>query len=190
MTHEPISSTVKDAAEAARDLGANTVRAVKSGAAVIAEDTVDGLRSEATVRAEAGKHAVADQGLRLTAAIQDRAARTDGELERRVLTLLAGGVADMSEDLRHRSVESIYAETERFARQNPGAFIAGAAIAGFALARFARASDRPKGFRAVPGYRMPPSGDGAYQRASGAPEGHAFEFAKREAVAGQEEQRP
>lgn len=142
MTHETLKQTVKDAAKATREMGADALTTAKAEAKSAASSAAKSLRAEAEARAEEGKAQLSRQGMKLNEVLRNRAESADYAIERRVLNVVAGGVAEMSKDLRGRSVSSIVDETERFARRHPGAFIAGAAIAGFAIARFARASSR------------------------------------------------
>lgn len=142
MTRETLKQTVKDAARTTRAAGADALKAAKDEATKTASSAAKTLRAEAVERVEHGKAQLSNQGMRLNDALLHRADNADYEIERRVLNVVAGSVAELSEDLRSRSVSSIIDETERFASTHPGAFVAGAAIAGFALARFARASGR------------------------------------------------
>ncbi|MCB1338219.1 MAG: hypothetical protein KDK10_12460 [Maritimibacter sp.] len=140
MTRETLKNTAKNAAETARAAGADALKKARDEAAEVVTTAAQAIRAEAEARADEGKAQISREGLRLTDALKERAATADYELERRVLDAVASGVAEMSQGLRTRSVSSIIEDTERFARNHPGAFVAGAAIAGFALARFARAS--------------------------------------------------
>ncbi len=171
MTRETLKQTVKDAAKTTRDAGADALQAAKQETARVASSAARSLRAEAETRAEEGKAHLSQQGMKLNDALRNRAENADYEIERRVLNVVASSVAELSDDLRSRSVSSIIDETERFARMHPGAFVAGAAIAGFALARFARASGRGDGSPAIQ-YPVPvtvsTSGDSVGAMVSGA----------------------
>lgn len=151
MTGESMKQTLNAAARSARDAGAealDTARAagaeavetVTQEARNLAGTAAQTLKAEVEACAEAGKAQVSDQGLKLTEALKARADQAEYDLERRMLHVIAGGIEDISDDLRSRSFSSLIRETERFARRNPGVFVAGAAVAGFILGRFARAS--------------------------------------------------
>ncbi len=141
MTRETVKKTVEEAARVASDSAAEALDFAKKEAAVAAGRASETLRSQAEAGAEAGKDMVSDQGLKLAERL--RAGADADDLQSRILNVVAGSVAEMSEDLRGRSLPSLVDETERFARSHPSAFVAGAALAGFALARFARASGAP-----------------------------------------------
>ncbi len=146
MTQETVKKTVEEAARVASDTAAEALGSAKKEAAAVAG------RASA-----AGKDMVSDQGLKLAEKL--RAGTGTDDLQSRILGVVAGSVAELSEDLRGRSLSSLVDDTERFARRHPGAFVAGAALAGFALARFARASggsasgpaSRASGSASVPG---------------------------------------
>lgn len=149
MTHDTLKKTVEDAGKSARSAASDALEVAREEAADVAGRAKSALRSEAEARAEAGKDLISDQGLKLAEKLRSESANDD--LQSRILDVVAGSVAEMSEDLRGRSLSSIVDETERFARRHPGAFVAGAAIAGFALARFARASSEAPRAASVPG---------------------------------------
>lgn len=133
MTQDTLTRTVKDTAYAAKD-----------DLAEVADKAKSAIRAEAEARAEVGKDMMSDQGLKLADSL-----RSDSDdLQARMQNVLAQGVADLSEELRHTSLTTILEGTQEFARRNPAAFVAGAAIAGFALARFLRASE-PASARAL-----------------------------------------
>ncbi|WP_347311431.1 hypothetical protein [Defluviimonas sp. SAOS-178_SWC] len=138
MPHETVKKSVEDVAETVSGSVAAALDYTKQEAAAAAERATAALRSEAQARAEAGKEMVSDQGRKLA----DRLRADDGadDLQSRILNVVAGGVSELSDDLRRRSLASLVDEAERFARSHPGAFVAGAAVAGFVLSRFARAS--------------------------------------------------
>lgn len=145
MTRKDIQDTARDTVKDVKQTGREAIAAANSGASEAASEAKAALRDEAETRAESGKDMAADRGQRLARDLRD-AAGSQGEetFQGRLLETVASGVSDISDGLRDRSLSSILEQAERFARRNPGAFVAGAAIAGFALARFARASGKPR----------------------------------------------
>ena len=146
MVRETVGKSVGETARKAVDAGREALRgagddlgSMASQARQAAMDVKDSAMEEVGARAEAGKDRLAEEGQRLAERLRSRAEDDDEPVRRRLLDIFAGGVSELSEDLRDHSLSSIFAETERFARRNPGAFIAGAAVLGFAVARFARA---------------------------------------------------
>ncbi|MCU9850233.1 hypothetical protein OEZ60_19775 [Defluviimonas sp. WL0024] len=144
MTGEKLKKSVSEMAEAVKERGAETLSVARKEAGDVAERAGGALKDAATNRAETGKDMLSDQGKALADRLRTQAEEDRGTFRARLLNVVADGVSEASEDLRGRSLNSILEKTEDFARQHPGAFVAGAAVAGFALARFARASARPR----------------------------------------------
>lgn len=142
MTHKDIRTAANEAKETVKDAGREVFAAAKTTVADAATQAGATLRDEAEMRAEAGKKMVAEHGARIAEDLRAKANRQgDVTFRGKMLETVADGVAELSNGLHDRSLSSILEQTERFARRNPGAFVAGAALAGFALARFVRASD-------------------------------------------------
>lgn len=142
MARDTVRKTAADTARKAADVGREALREAKSELGSAATQAKDMAMAEVESRAEDGKDRLADHGQRLADRLRSGAGESEGTVQHRLLDILANGVADISEDLRHQKLSSLIEETERFARRNPGVFVAGAALAGFALARFARAGAR------------------------------------------------
>lgn len=121
----------------AMETGKAALDEIKTRAGDVAATMKDGLEE----RADLAKDSLADGGKRLADSIRTAAGDPDsGSMQAKVLDLVATNVADMSERLRGRDLQSIMTDVQDFARRNPAAFIAGAAVAGFAMARFLRSS--------------------------------------------------
>ncbi|MEO6299385.1 MAG: hypothetical protein ABIV25_06145 [Paracoccaceae bacterium] len=155
MTHQDLNDAADTLNHAARKVAENSgeamrasssdaIHAATSGISEVARLVGAAIRDEATLRAEEGKDLIAEHGRRLASDLLDAAAdQGEDNVQSRVLQTIASAVADASEILRQRSVADILADTQNFARSNPGVFVAGAALAGFALARLAIAASRP-----------------------------------------------
>ncbi len=141
MSRETVRNTVEDAAQAARTLGTEALRAARIEIGSALDKAKDAAMAEAEVRAEAGRDFVADQARDLASRLRTDAASEDAAIRMRLLDMLAVGTTALADDFQRQSLSSLLAQTEDFARRNPGAFIAGAALAGFAATRLARASD-------------------------------------------------
>lgn len=142
MTRDDIKKSVRDTAEAAKTAGATTLSAARQEVEDAASHAGSALKGAAEGRAEEGRDAVSEHGDALADRLRSRAGDPDHSFRGRLLTVMADGVAEISDDLRGRSLQSILDRTEHFARRHPGAFVAGAALAGFSLARLAMASAR------------------------------------------------
>lgn len=58
------------------------------------------------------------------------------------VSTMAQSMVKLSDDLRGKSVDELFQDVNRLARNNPGLFIAGSVALGFGLTRFARASSK------------------------------------------------
>lgn len=58
------------------------------------------------------------------------------------VSTMAQSMVKLSDDLRGKSVDQLFQDVNRLARDNPGLFIAGSVALGFGLTRFARASSK------------------------------------------------
>ena len=84
--------------------------------------------------------ALAEQGEQLAAGLKDLAAEQEGGFQSRLLDNIADSIFQAAEGLRGQGLRSALKQTDAFARQNPGAFVATAALVGFAAVRFARSA--------------------------------------------------
>ncbi|WP_284164733.1 hypothetical protein [Frigidibacter sp. SD6-1] len=139
---------------------ATTMHAVREQAAKTAAGAGEAAKDAAMARASTAKQALSDKGEETAERLHDSAERQGGNISARMLDILADGVSEASSDLRGMSLNALLSKTEAFARQNPGAFVAGAAIAGFAMARFARASQPDSGPSAAGASRAGKTGAG------------------------------
>ncbi|TPE51671.1 hypothetical protein [Amaricoccus solimangrovi] len=132
---------------AGEELG-QKVREAKS----VAGESLAEARDAARSGLEDAKAAVEDQARQASSSVADEIARTaegldaaaeklgDSPLQRDFMRSAAGGLRNVSESLRDKSLGSMVGDLSEFGRRNPTAFLGVAALAGFAMARFARAS--------------------------------------------------
>lgn len=93
-------------------------------------------------RLEEGKDVAADQAERLAQAA-DTAAAGLGDQDPTLANYasqLAAGMHRFAENLRHRSINELAADTQALARRNPTLFLLGSVALGVALSRFMKAS--------------------------------------------------
>lgn len=131
------------AAHAAKGVGQDALHDLKDRAADLksrAADTTENLREQAQDRIAAAGETLADGSDRLAKSLRQAASDDKSPLRAQVLNTVAGGVSDVSDTLRNKSLGTLVADVQGFARRNPAVFVAGAAIAGFALARVLRSS--------------------------------------------------
>ena len=136
-----VKTALKDTAHAARKVGEDAMQMAREESAATAVTAADWLRAEVEARAEEGKQELSRQGHRLSKAIHARAGASGYGIQQDFLSAVAGGITELSDDLRNRSISSLLTETERFAHRHPGAFALAAAVVGFAAVRFARAGE-------------------------------------------------
>jgi len=159
MTHENLgkdfhgkdlkdaATTLKDSATAAaataKAAGESALHDLQDRAADLksrATDAAATLRTQAEDRIAAAGETLAEGSDRLAQSLRQAAADDKSPLRAQVLNTVAGGVSEMTETLRGKSLGALAADVQGYARRNPAVFVAGAAIAGFALARVLRAS--------------------------------------------------
>lgn len=144
MAQDKIRETVEDAASTLKAAGADAIEATQEEARAVLGSAREKVMSELRAQADAGRDFIADKARDAAARLCAQAAEETGSLRGRMLGIIAGGASDLAQDLRRHSLPALLAETEAFARRNPGAFVGGAALAGFALARFQRATAAPR----------------------------------------------
>ncbi|QNE07209.1 hypothetical protein [Croceicoccus marinus] len=81
----------------------------------------------------------------------------------------ADKLSDMADTLQGKSVGDITQQTNRFARENPGTFLAGSAAAGFGLARILRAGAEHKGQTESPAADVGSTGGSSYRESATSP---------------------
>ena len=139
MTDET-SANLRHAASDLKEQGLAALDDAKSRAYDAAAKTASAAKSEAYTRAEDAKDGLASQADRLASSLRSALDSGDDSIQAKVMATVADSVSDLSSSLRGKGLNELLDDAERFARRNPGAFVAAAALAGFAVARFARAS--------------------------------------------------
>lgn len=125
------------AATAAKDTAADLAHQVRDTAAGALESTT----KAAATQANTAKATVADEVSDVASALRTAAEQMrSGSPQERTFGQIAGGLADASEALRDKDLGTIVQDINRFARNNPVAFLGGAALVGFAATRFLKAS--------------------------------------------------
>lgn len=112
--------------------------------------TAGEIKDEAAQRGrqqtEGGKQRAANEAERAAAA----ADRIAGELREDMPKIadytaeIADSIRDFANQLRHRSIDDLLADTQELARRNPTLFFLGSAAIGVALSRFFKASGEPR----------------------------------------------
>lgn len=116
---------------------------LESSARDTAQDAADAVRDEAGRRAESAKSGVADEVSDVASALRKAADdMRNGSPQERTFGQIAGGLADVSDNIRDKDLGEMAGELSSFAKRNPMLFLGGVALAGFAATRFATASAR------------------------------------------------
>lgn len=141
MSDENKHKNFNEAAGSLQDKASKTFEDARTSIQDTAEKMSDSAKQKGHERISSAKDDLAGEGKRLARGLRGAAdAQRENSVQSRVLDIVADSLRDASEGLQGRSIDTIYADVENFARRNPAVFIAGAALAGFAAARFARAS--------------------------------------------------
>lgn len=108
------------------------------------------IKEEATQRgkqqAEGGKQRAADEAEKAAAAAEriSEDLRHDMPKVADYTAEIADSIRDFANQLRHRSIDDLLADTQELARRNPTLFFLGSAAIGVALSRFFKASGEPR----------------------------------------------
>ncbi len=106
-----------------------------------ADNAVQSATTAATTQANAAKSSVADEVSSVASALRTAAEEMrSGSPQERTFGQIAEGLADASDALREKDLNTMVQDVTRFARKNPLVFLGGAALIGFAATRFAKAS--------------------------------------------------
>lgn len=135
---EDFTDDMADDASAAGNAFMDKASGVTADVTARVKDAAASATDFASKKADVMKDSIADEGHRLAQSLRSAASDRGESVQARVLDVVAGGVEQVSESMRGRSLSSMYSDVQAFARRNPGAFVAGAAIVGFAVARFVR----------------------------------------------------
>ncbi|WP_281969138.1 hypothetical protein [Roseovarius nanhaiticus] len=136
---DPKNSTTEDLKQEAKTATAD----LKESARETASEAVGTVRDEAARRAENAKSGVADEVSDVASALRKAAKdMRGGSPQERTFGQIAGGLADLSDEIRNKDLGEMATQVSDFAKRNPLLFLGGAALAGFAATRFATASAR------------------------------------------------
>lgn len=141
-------TTARSGSEAARDAARSTAEDLRRDASRVADRARESVREgvasaqqEANRRANRSFERAADEVSRTSQALETAAGEfEEGSIQHQLLHRAAGGLHQVSDRIRGRTIGELASGLADFGRRNPAAFIGGAALIGFAVARFARAS--------------------------------------------------
>ncbi len=135
------SSPNSKSSQSATDKAKTTASNLADQAKDTADSAVKSATQAATTQANAAKSSVADEVSGVASALRTAAAEMrSGSPQERTFGQIAEGLADASDALRDKDLNTMVQDVTRFARNNPLAFLGGAALIGFAATRFAKAS--------------------------------------------------
>lgn len=133
----------KSTSEHLKDEARTATADLKESARDTASDAAGAVRSEATRRAESAKSGAADEVSDVASALRKAADdMRGGSPQERTFGQIAGGLADLSDEIRDKDLGEMANQVSSFAKRNPLLFLGGGALAGFAATRFATASAR------------------------------------------------
>jgi len=105
------------------------------------ENLAEDAASAAATRADAAKASVASEVSSVASALRTAAEEMrSGSPQERTFGQIAEGLADASDAMRNKDLNTMVQDVSTFARKNPLVFLGGAALIGFAATRFAKAS--------------------------------------------------
>lgn len=134
--------SVKETAASLAQTGREALGAAGEELKDLAASARETAATTARARAEDGRDMLADQTQRFADGLRKTSYGADqNSIQGRLVNTFADGIVDISDELRDRSVASIWRDAQSLAHKHPGAFAAGAGILGFAMARFLMASE-------------------------------------------------
>ena len=137
-----VKSTAHGVAASLIDSGSAALTSVSHEFKDIASSATDSAMTQAKAHAEDGRDRLAEETRRFADGLRSSPDSADGKsLQGRVMNTVADGISELSEELRDRSVASLWDDVQDMARKNPGAFVAAAGVLGFAAARFMMATE-------------------------------------------------
>ncbi len=147
-TSSSMGAAGRSGTDAARDAARGAAEDARQGASRVADRAREGVREgvasaqeEANRRVNRSFERAADEVSRTSQALESAADEFDeGSIQHQLLHRAAGGLHDVSDRIRGRTIGELASGLADFGRRNPAAFIGGAALIGFAVSRFARAS--------------------------------------------------
>ncbi|MTW18658.1 hypothetical protein GJ689_20875 [Rhodoplanes serenus] len=151
---ERVASSVKEAASGVADTASATASALRDEAAAMAEPLQEKARSMAEDQKRAGAARIGGVARAISSAadeLDDQMPQTAG-----LIRDAAAQLDHVAEAVRHKSLEDLAHDTDRFARNNTAAFFGLSLVAGFALARFLK-SGTPAGATGATATGGPPT---------------------------------
>jgi uncharacterized protein YjbJ (UPF0337 family) len=118
-----------------------TIGSVASDIKDAAAKKFDEAKSDVRSKAHDAKDGVAEQVKDVANALRRASEELrGGSPQERTLGMLAGGLADVSDQIRDKDLGEMAQVVSRVARENPVLFLSGAALLGFAISRYAKAT--------------------------------------------------
>ncbi len=147
----------RQAAESIGTQAVNKIEEAKSKAVEVAKNA----QRQGREKLESGKNSAAERTDKL-AEVLEKAAQELGSAEQQSLAGYAGQLSTsmrtLAENLRSKSIDELFRDTQELARKNPTAFFFGSVAAGVALSRFLKASgERSRATGNEADYPMPQS---------------------------------
>lgn len=141
----PNSAATNSTATGSQSTSGSTSNHVADDAKAKARQAADEVKTQGKSQLEGYRETAADE-LEKVAQSAKAAAQELEEQDRlglsNYVSTMAQSMVRLSDDLRGKSVDELFQDVNRLARNNPGLFIAGSVALGFGLTRFARASGK------------------------------------------------
>jgi gas vesicle protein len=137
----PESGPESMSGQSATDKARKTADELTDKAKDTADSAIQSATKTATAQANAAKSSVSDEISGVASALRTAAEEMrSGSPQERTFGQIAEGLADASDALRDKDLDTMVQDVTRFARKNPLVFLGGAVLIGFAATRFAKAS--------------------------------------------------
>lgn len=141
----PNSSSATSTSANGQSASGSTTGHMTDDAKAKAKQAADEVKTQGMSQLEGYRETAADELEKVAQSAKAAAQELEGQdrlgLSSYVSTM-AQSMVKLSDDLRGKSVDELFQDVNRLARDNPGLFIAGSVALGFGLTRFARASSK------------------------------------------------
>ena len=141
----PNSASSTSTSAASQSTTGSTTEHAAEDAKAKARQAADQVKTQGKSQLEGYRETAADELEAVAQSAKAAAQELEGQDRLGLSTYvssMAQSMVKLSDDLRGKSVDQLFQDVNRLARDNPGLFIAGSVALGFGLTRFARASSK------------------------------------------------
>ena len=141
MTNKTRKTTKENAAAIAKRMASDVTDRTRDALGSAVEDAAEAAKKEVDAAKSSAANEISSAASALRTAAEEM---RKGSLQQRTFGQMADGLADTSDALRNKDLNSMVQNLTVHAHNNPLMFLGGAMLVGFAAARFSKASNTTK----------------------------------------------